>query len=181
MSPNDTVLPPGVSEEEIAYYSAFVLCAGVYIFSADLSPVQFEDNGMTDSFNTYDIIDRESGNGWIGIETALIRLGSSYTPNASFPVWADPIADPQEYSTKIGYDAVVCVEMCEPWIVQIYNSSLGVPKTMASVGKSTTTDFEPDDRNTGPHLGSYTRVLNSTGKGSAFYGRYAGGFSLERY
>ena len=123
----------------------------------------------------------ESGNGWVGAETVLIRLNNTFAPSANFPIWsADPIEDASGF-TQIGYDAVVCVEMYEPWIVQIYNSSLGVPTTITIVDKSATTDFETDDGNTGPRLDSYTRALNSTGKDFVFYVRYADGFSLERY
>jgi len=181
LSPNDT-FPSGVSKEELAYIGAFVLCAGISIFSTDLAPVWFEDNGMAHSFGSYFPAVGESGNGWVGVETVLVRLNNSYAPNATFPVWSeDPIEDDFGFSSHIGYDAVVCVEMCEPWIVQIYNSSLGVPTTMAIVGKSATTDFETDDGNRGRQLDSYTRALNSTGKYPAYHARYAGGFSFERY
>jgi len=84
--------------------------------------------------------------------------------NATFPVLRK---DPGREGL-IGYDAVVCVGMYEPWIVQIYNSSLGVPTTMTIVSKSASADFETDYRNRGPHLDSSTRVLNSTGKDSAY-------------
>jgi len=179
LSPDDT-LPSGVSEEEVAYVGAFVLCVGISIFSADLAPAQFDDSGMAHSFTSLPVTKGESGNGWVWIETVLVRLNHGYAPNATFPVWsADPTIDSPEFS--IGYDVVVCVEMYEPWIVQIYNSSLGVPTTMAIVGKSATTDFETDDGNRGPHLDTYTRVLNSTGKDIAYYVRYVGGFSFERY
>ena len=181
LSPNDT-LPSGVSKEELAYIGAFVLCASISIFSADIAPVWFQDNGMAHSTGSYSPTVGELGNGWVGVETVLVRLNNSYAPNATFSVWnADPIEDASGFSSRIGYDAVVCLEMCEPWIVQIYNSSLGVPTTMAIVGKSATTDFETDDGNTGPHLDSYTRALNSTGKDPTYYVRYAGGFSFERY
>jgi len=149
---------------------------------ADLSPAGFWDNGVAHSFHNLTSINGESGNGWVGTETVLVRLNNSYAPNANFPVWSeDSIEDASGFSSRIGYDAVVCLEMYEPWIVQIYNSSLGVPTTMAVVGKSATTDFETDDGNRGPHLDSYTRALNSTGKYSAYYVRYASGFSFERY
>jgi len=181
VSPNDT-LPSSVSEEEVAYVGAFVLCAGISIFSADLAPAKFEDDGRAHSLEVHMPFDIESGNGWIGTETVLVRLEDSYAPNASFPVWSeDPIGDASGFSSRIGYDAAVCVEMYESWIVQIYNSSLGVPTTMAIVCKSATTDFEPDDGNTGPRLDSYTRALNSTGKTVPYYFRYASGFSFEHY
>ena len=141
----------------------------------------FWDNGVAHSFHSVPAIKGESGNGWVGVETVLVRLNNSYTHTASFPVWStDAIVDASGFSSRIGYDAVVCVEMYEPWILEIYNSSLGVPTTMAIVNKSASTDFETDDGSRGPHLGSYVRALNSTGKYSAYQIRYAGILSLER-
>ena len=174
LSPNDT-LPSGVSEEEVAYIGAFVSCTGISIFSANPAPAGFWDNGVAHSFHSVTPTNGESGNGWVGAETVLVRLNNSYTHDASFPVWsADAIVDASGFSSRIGYDAVVCVEMYEPWIVQIYNSSLGLPTTMSIVNKSASTDFETDHGNSGPYLDSYTRALNSTGKDSAYYVRYAG-------
>jgi len=172
------MLPSGISEEEVAYVGAFVLCTGITIFNADLSPVQFGDTGWTHMLHDYSLTTSGSGNGWVGLETALVRLSDPYAPGATFPVWSTVQERP---TILIGYDAVVCVEMCEPWIVQIYNSSLGIPTTMSIVNKSATTDFETDDGNRGPRLDSYTRVLNSTDKDLAYSVRYAGSFSFERY
>ena len=176
LSPNDT-LPSGVTEEEVAYIGTFVSCTGISMFSADLSPAWFEDDGMAHSFHSLRSTMPESGNGWVWMETVLIRLNNGFTPNATFPVLgADPIVNPSGISGYLGYDAVVCVELYEPWIVQIYNSSLGVPTTMSIVSKSASTDFETDGGNRGPRLDSYTRVLNSTNKDPAYYVRYAGSF-----
>ena len=73
----------------------------------------------------------ESGNGWVGTETVLVRLNNGYVPNPTFPIWnADLIIDPSGIAGRIGYDAVISAEMDEPCIVQIYSSSLGVPTTM---------------------------------------------------
>jgi len=175
-SPLD-VLPSGVDEEDVAYVGAFVLCAGTSIFSADLAPAVFWDNGMAHDFSDPLYTTRETGIGWVEIETVLIRLDSGYVPNASFPVWTvSPPPAGYNLDVHIGYDAAVCVEVYEPWVVQIYNSSLGVPTTMNIVGKSASTDFETDDGNRGPRLDSFTRVLNSTGKGPAYTVRYAGSF-----
>ena len=135
----------------MAYFCAFVLCAGIFIFSADLAPARFEDGGTAHSFHSYMLTACKSGNGRAGVETVLVCLDNMFAPNANFPVWG---VDPERSTSRIGYDAVVCVQMCEPWIVQIYNSSLGVPMTMAIVGKSGTTDFETDYGNRGPHLDS---------------------------
>ena len=179
LGPNDT-LPSGVVEEEVAYAGAPVLCAGISIFSADLAPAWFLDDGNAHSFDSLTPTTGESGNGWVGIEIALVRVDNNYgrSFNMSFPVWGRPtVVFGGGY--QVGYDAVVCVKMYEPWIVQIYNSSLGVPTTMNIVGKSASTDFETDVGNKGPRLDSYTRALNSIGKDTAYYVRYAGGFSFE--
>ena len=163
----------------MAYTGASAMCAGISVFSADLSPAGFWDNGVGHSFHSLVAIGGESGNGWVGTETVLVRLNNSYAPSANFPVWsADPVVDASGFSSRIGYDAVVCVEMYEPWIVQTHNSTLGIPTTLAIVSKSASTDFETDDGNRDPHLDSYTRALNSTGKDSAYYVRYAGGFFI---
>lgn len=179
LSPNDT-LPSGVSEEEVAYIGAVILCTDVPAFNADSTPAGFWDNGVAHSFHSLTPITGESGNGWVGTETVLVRLNNSYTHTASFPVWnTEAIVDASGFSSRVGYDAVVCVEMYEPWIVEIYNSSLGVPTTTAIISKSASTDFEADRGNEGPHLGSYTRALNSTGKDSAYFVRYGSNLSVE--
>jgi len=167
-------LPSGVIEEEVAYVCAFILCAGIPVFAANLAPATFLNDGRAHSFKSLLPTMGESWNGWVEVETVLIRLDERYAPNASFPVW-----DMEEFS-RVGYDAVVCVRMYEPWIVQIYNSGLGVPTTMNIVGKSASTDFEMGYGKRDPHLDSYTRALNSTGKDLAFFAGYAGSFSFER-
>ena len=181
LSPNDT-LPSGVSEEEVAYVGSLASRADISVFSTDPAPAGFWDNGVAHSFQSTPAITGESGNGWVGAETVLVRLNNSYTHTASFPVYGpDAIVDASGFNSSIGYDAVVCVEMYEPWIVEIYNSSLGVPTTMRIISKSASTDFETDYGNRGPYLDSDTRTLNSTGKDSAYFVRYASGFLLWRY
>lgn len=177
LSPNDT-LPSSISPEEVAYIGTFV--SHTSALDADLPAAGFWDNGVAHSFHSLPAIKGGSGNGWVGTETVLVRLNNSYTHTANFPVWgADAIVDASGFSSRIGYDAVVCVEVYEPWILDIYNSSLGVPTTMAIVDKSASTDFETDYGKKGPRLDSYVRALNSTGKDSAYYIRYVGRPSLE--
>jgi hypothetical protein len=134
------------------------------------------DNGVAHSFHSRTTVAASAGSGWIGTEIVLVRLNNSYTHDAKFPVWSEEtIVDDSGFTSRIGYDAVVCVEMYEPWVVEIYNSSLGVPTTMGIIGKSASTDFETDDGRRGAYLGSYTRGLNSTGKNAAYYVRYVSG------
>jgi len=174
---NET-LPSGVSEEEVGYIGALVLCASISILSADLAPAPFADDGMAHSFVSPPPTTGESGNEYVEMETVLVRLNEGWAPNASFPIRSlTPTTETQPSAgMDIGYDAIVCVKMYEPWVVQIYNSSLGIPTTMTIVGKSATADFEMDYENREP----YTQALNYTGKDSAYYIGYAGGFSFER-
>jgi len=152
LSPNDALPPVSVRKR----WPALVRSSCVPAFlCANLSPAGFEDNGVAHSFHSYMPIAGESGNGWVWVETVLVCLTNDCVPNAISPVWsADPTINPPELS--IGYDVVFCVEICEPWIVQIYNSSLCIPMTMSIVDKSGTTDFETDDGNRGPDLDSDT-------------------------
>ena len=149
---------------------------------ADLAPALIPNYGLAHSFHNFEYITGESGNGWVMVETVLVRVNKRYAPNSKFSVSHEfPNERVSTIFIDVGYDAVICAETYEPWIVQIYNSSLGVPTTMAIVGKSATTDFETDYGDRGPYLDSYTRTLNSTGKDTAFRIGYAGSFPFEHY
>ena len=83
------------------------------------------------------------------------------------------IVDASGFNSRIGYDAVVCVEMFEPWVLEIYNSTLGVPTTTRISSKTAGTDFELNFvGNKGSRYGWYPRSLNSTGKAAAYHARY---------
>lgn len=76
----------------------------------------------------------EDGKGWISIEEVLVRLNTSYTPNGTFSRKSDQsIPDAQGNPTWIGYDAAVCVELFEPWVVEVYNGTTGLPTTLRIV------------------------------------------------
>ncbi|KAG6883889.1 hypothetical protein C0992_007533 [Termitomyces sp. T32_za158] len=76
----------------------------------------------------------QDGNGWISIEEVLVRLNTSYTPDGTFARKSDQsIPDAQGNPTWIGYDAAVCVELFEPWVVEVYNSTAGLPMTLRVV------------------------------------------------
>ena len=151
-------------------------------FRVDPTPAGFSDNGAAHSFHSLPPITGEGGNGWIGTEIALVRLNTSYTPNGKFPVYSNTtIVDASGFNSRIGYDAVVCVELYEPYVMETYNSSLSVPRTESIAGLDGSTDFESSARNKGPHYGGYTRALNSTGKDAAYYIRYTpSSFPFER-
>ncbi|KAG6850014.1 hypothetical protein H0H93_002463 [Arthromyces matolae] len=92
-------------------------------------------DSVSSSLNTSDIaLGGADGKGWISIEEVLVRLNTSYTPNGTFSRKSDQsVPDAQGNPTWIGYDAAVCVELFEPWIVEVYNSTTGLPTTLRIV------------------------------------------------
>jgi hypothetical protein len=68
----------------------------------------------------------EDGRGWISLEQVLVRLNETYAPNGHFPVLSQKtMPDEDGNPTHIGYDALVCIQLFEPWIVEVYNSTTG--------------------------------------------------------
>ncbi|KAJ7179570.1 hypothetical protein C8R46DRAFT_644193 [Mycena filopes] len=117
---NDT-FPTGLNADEIALASLF------------------SDNGVAHSFKSVPISMGEDGNGFISIETLLVRLNTTNTPNGTFLTHSDiPVPDVTGQNTFIGLDAAVCLELYEPWVVETYNNSIGVPTTMRIVSKGNT-------------------------------------------
>ena len=107
-----------------------------------------------------------SNQGWVTVETVSIGLNTSLTPSARFPVywnlsWLDT-------GNRIGYDAVVCVQKYEPWIVEAYNTSTGSSFDLQIIGKGNDSSSpSPSGIIQGARIEG-TRYLNVTGKDSAF-------------
>jgi len=76
----------------------------------------------------------EEGTGWITIEHVLVRLNTSYTPNGKFQLYSDlSVPDEDGNPTRIGYDAAVCLQLIEPWILETYNNTVGLPNSIRLV------------------------------------------------
>lgn len=74
------------------------------------------------------------GAGFVTVENILVRLNTSYAPNGVFPVLSkDSVPDKDGNPTYIGYDACVCLELYEPWVLDVYNSTVGVPTSLRIV------------------------------------------------
>ena len=87
--------------------------------------------------NSYRSVGGQDGNGFMTVENILVRLNNTYAPNGTFGVKGNLVpgfngAEP----TFIGYDAAVCLELYEPWVLEVYNSSVGFPNTMRIVDKA---------------------------------------------
>ena len=103
------------------------------------------------------------------LETFILRLDTEDTPSGRFPVSLNkslPHADRVKH--VIGYDAAVCLQRWEPWIIEAYNTSIASPSALRIVGKGTRdTSLLPSGNIQGAPIEN-TRYLNTTGKELAF-------------
>ena len=71
------------------------------------------------------------------MENILVRLNTTFAPKGTFGTRSNhSIPNKDGFATFIGYDAAVCLELYEPWIVEVYNSSVGFPSSMRIVDKA---------------------------------------------
>ncbi|KAG5651676.1 hypothetical protein H0H81_007837 [Sphagnurus paluster] len=94
----------------------------------------FYDNAAAVSPFSYPISLGQDGKGWVSIEEVFVRLNTTYAPNGTFARLSnDSVPDQYGNATYIGYDAAVCVELFEPWVLEVYNSTTGAPVSMRLV------------------------------------------------
>ena len=77
----------------------------------------------------------QDGNGFMTVENILVRLNTSFAPNGTFGIEVISVPDVNGTATFIGYDAAVCLELYEPWVLEVYNSSVVFPNSMRIVDK----------------------------------------------
>ncbi|KAF4602489.1 hypothetical protein EYR40_005698 [Pleurotus pulmonarius] len=106
----------------------------------------------------------EDGGGFISLEFVLVRLNTAFTPQGKFPVLSnDTISNADGTESRIGYDAALCLELFEPWVVEAYNSSTGITASTRIINKaSTTTDSLSGESNIGTTISGIKRQLNSS-------------------
>ncbi|KAF8883443.1 hypothetical protein BD779DRAFT_1802002 [Infundibulicybe gibba] len=77
----------------------------------------FYDNGVGHSFQSTPLSMGEDGNGWVTLESVLVRLNMTYTPDGKFGKLSNmTVPDVKGQPTHIGYDSAICLELYEPWI-----------------------------------------------------------------
>ena len=127
------------------------------------------DEGVSlDSTLLEDYILTDANRGWTSVETVLIRFDTSFTPSGRFPVhFTKPVRD-LNYTVKMGYDAAVCVQKYESWIIEAYNTSTGSASALRIIGGGgNSTSLSPSGNIQGAPIAN-TRYLNTTGKWPAF-------------
>lgn len=79
----------------------------------------------------------EDGAGFVTLENIFIRLNTTFAPDGSFSRLSDvSMPDVNGEPTFIGFDAAVCLELYEPWVVELYNSSVAYPNSLRIVEKA---------------------------------------------
>ena len=112
--------------------------------------------------DSLEVLDLAGDQGWATLETFLIRVNSSMDPLNRFPV----------YWGGVGYDAAVCVQRYESWIIETYNTSATSPSVLRIVGKGNgNPPLLPRGNIRGTPIEN-TRYLNMTGNSVLFRGSH---------
>jgi len=146
-----------------ALFGNDTLPAGLAADSVGLS-ARFWDNGVAHSSFSRPISLGQEGAGFVTVENIFIRLNSTFAPNGTFGAQGTRLPD----GSYVGYDAATCVELFEPWVVEVYNSSVSTPVMTRIVGKAAEImDLGKEKRRGNPltveEHPQLMRVLNSTG------------------
>ena len=158
---NDTI-PPNIDPATISVLGGFSSIPLSSFVSNPCTVAAWPDKGETISLDSLSIPVQEGD--WTTIETVLIRIATTQTPSGRFPVHLNRTFGSSVL--RIGYDAAVCVQKYEAWIIETYNTSITPPSALRVVGKGNTTNpLPPSGKIQGPPI-TNTRYLNITGKGA---------------
>ena len=73
----------------------------------------------------------QEGWGFITFEHVLVRLNTSYAPAGKFLQTSNiSILDKNGKPSFIGYNAAVCLQLFESWILETYNSTTSLPSSI---------------------------------------------------
>ena len=160
-----------VNRSTTSYLGEFLLALlASFVSNPSTTTVRWPDNGESISLHSTWISDPDptADHGWTTVETVLIRFDTSYTPSGRFPRYlnkSSPNANGIE--TRIGYDAAVCVQKYESWIIKVYNTSIVPPYVVDIIGRGDkSTSLSPGGIIQGAQIMNKVRYLNTTEKGS---------------
>jgi len=162
----DTI-PSNINPSTISYCREISPAILIFFASNPRHTVRWGDDGQGVSLNSKAVTHPdESPREWTTVETFLIRFGELLTTSGHFPVYSDK----NEWGIKIGYDAAVCVQRYEPWIIEAYKRSIVSPSVLGIVGKgNSSTSLSPSGNIRGPPIANTSRYLDAIGKRAAFY------------
>jgi len=154
---NDETIPSNINPSKISYIGEFVpVTFASFVFNLPTTAGFWGPGEGVDINTTYYRIDQ----GWTTVETILLRFDTRHTPSGHFPVHSEV--------TGYGFDAAVCVQKYEPWVIETYNTSTASPSALRVIEKGDGgTSLFPSGNIHGTRI-SNTRYLNTTGKENAF-------------
>jgi hypothetical protein len=110
--------------------------------------------------------------GWSSVEGFMVRLDQRFASKADFAVHKKvSVSDKwgSHSDIDVGFDAIVCVQLYEPWVVEVYNSTSGGPKTLSVLGPGRiATDKEKVKERRRGSESQANHTLSSVGKFQAF-------------
>jgi len=178
-TPAAGTVPSNIDLSTISYICELLLSC-LSFFASDLRTTvesPYNDEGIT-LLSELDDDGAVTGNqGWTSVETVLVRFDTRYTPSGRFPVYFNytwhgesdyPSVGESNYTSRMGYDAVVCVQKYEPWVVETYNTSIGSVSALRIVGGGNDSTSSPNGAIRGSPIADTTRYLNTTRKELAF-------------
>ena len=170
---NDAI-PSNINSSAISYIGEFLSAPPAFSVSNPSAPVETYGGGCI-NYNSASP-DTTGNQGWTIVEAVSIRLRTDFTPSGRFPVYSNKLFPSTEI--RVGFDAVVCLQKYEPWIIEAYNTSTGSVFTLQIVGKGDgSTSLSPSGGIRGPLIEN-TRYLNTMGKDHAFTTAYSNSLRL---
>jgi len=160
IDPRDTI-PSNIDTSTISYVGEFLSTPPTFFMSDPHATVGFPDSGIAVSLQTLQDW-CPSDQVWLAVDAVLIRVDTYHADRGRFPVYSNR-SDPF-LPVVTGYDAAVCVQRYEPWIVETYNTSIASPSISRIVGKGNAgTPLSPSGSIQGAPIAN-TRYLNTTRK-----------------
>ena len=162
----DTI-PSDINPSTISYCCEISPAILVFFVPNPCYTVRWGDDGQGVSLNSTAVTHPdESPREWTTVETHLIRFGNVLAQSGRFPVYSDK----NELGIKIGYDAAVCVQRYEPWIIEAYKRSAVSPSVLGIIGKwDGSTSLLPSGNIRGAPATNASRYIDASGKRAAFY------------
>ena len=161
---NDTITS-NIDPSTISFLSEFLLVPLAFFTPNLYTTVSSPDNG--EGFNLSSSTDSglNMDYGWTSVETVIIRYDAMFTTNSAFPVHSN---DTEWGDGEIGFDAAVCVQKYEPWIVEVYNAPFASPSILQIIEKGNGSTSLPPSGDLRGTLIEGTRYLNASGKSPTF-------------
>jgi len=163
----DTI-PSNIDPSTISHIGRFSMTLLAFFISNQRTAASAQDNGQGVTLYSVTTNDPKSEyQSWWAVDTVLIRFDTGVLPSGRFPAHLGRL-NPYGVGATIGYDAAVCVQKYEPWIVETYNTSIVSPSTLQVIGKADGgTPLPPSGRIQGAPIAN-TRYINTTGKNQTF-------------